>query len=222
MTETALDQRRTICASLLSRYEDDPFLRRIVTGDEKWVLYDNPVRGKQWLSSGEVPIPTPQPSLSIKKVLLCVWWDFSGIIHYELLEPGQTVTAAVYCEQLEQMKTKLIKKRSVLVHNQRRILQHDNARPHAAKVTQEKIRELELEVLPHPSYSPDLAPSDYHLFRSLEHSLRGKKFTNSGEVKRHLDKFFNEKPKDFFKNGIEKLPLRWQKVLGNDGNYFFD
>ncbi|KOC58688.1 Histone-lysine N-methyltransferase SETMAR, partial [Habropoda laboriosa] len=99
------------------------------------------------------------------------------------------------------------KKRSVLVNNKKRILQHDNARPHAAKITQEKIKELGLELLPHPPYSPDLAPSDYHLFRSLEHTLRGKKFTNVGEVKTHFEKFFNEKSKDFFKKGIEQLPL---------------
>ncbi|CAK9820142.1 Histone-lysine N-methyltransferase SETMAR, partial [Anthophora quadrimaculata] len=81
LTETALDQRRTICASLLFRYEVDPFLRRIVTEDEKWMLYNNPVRKRQWFSSGETPVPTPRPSLTIKKVLVCMWWDFSGIIH---------------------------------------------------------------------------------------------------------------------------------------------
>ncbi|XP_014478527.1 PREDICTED: histone-lysine N-methyltransferase SETMAR-like, partial [Dinoponera quadriceps] len=69
LTETALDQRRTICASLLSWYKTDPFLRRIVTGDEKWVLYNNPIGKKQWLSSKEAPIPTPKPSLTLKKVL---------------------------------------------------------------------------------------------------------------------------------------------------------
>ncbi|XP_014473233.1 PREDICTED: histone-lysine N-methyltransferase SETMAR-like [Dinoponera quadriceps] len=175
LTETALDQRRTICASLLSR---------------------------------EAPIPTPKLSLTIKKFLVCLWWNFSEIIHHELLEPGQTVTTTVYCEQLERMKQELLKKRSVLVNYRKRIFQHDNARSHTAKITQEKIRELGLELLPHPPYSPDLAPSDYNLFRSLEHILRGKHFNNVEEVKTHLEKFFNAKSKNNFKKGIEQLPIR--------------
>jgi hypothetical protein len=47
------------------------------------------------------------------------------------------------------------------------ILQHDNARPHAANMTKAAIQELDWQILPHSPYSPDLTPSDYHLFRSL-------------------------------------------------------
>jgi [histone H3]-lysine36 N-dimethyltransferase SETMAR len=46
LSPTAIEQRVTICSSLLSRNETDPFLRRIVTGDEKWVLYSNSRRKK--------------------------------------------------------------------------------------------------------------------------------------------------------------------------------
>jgi hypothetical protein len=35
------------------------------------------------------------------------------------------------------------------------LLHHDNARPHAAAVTNETIQKLKFELLPHPSYSPD-------------------------------------------------------------------
>ncbi|EFN78228.1 Histone-lysine N-methyltransferase SETMAR, partial [Harpegnathos saltator] len=47
----------------------------------------------------------------------------------------------------------------------------DNARPHTSIVTRQKFRELGWEVLMHPPYSPDLAPSDYHLFLSLQNFL---------------------------------------------------
>jgi histone-lysine N-methyltransferase SETMAR len=57
------------------------------------------------------------------------------------------------------------------------LLQQDNARPHTAKKTLQKIEELEgFELLPHPAFSPDLEPSDYYLFRSMAQFLRGKKF----------------------------------------------
>jgi len=48
-------------------------------------------------------------------------------------------------------------------------------------------------VLPHSQYSPDLAPSDFHLFRSLQNSLNGKTFASEDLIKQHLDKFLAEK-----------------------------
>ena len=74
----------------------------------------------------------------------------------------------------------------------------------------------------HAAYSPDLAPSDYHLFRSLEHSLRNKSFADPQQVKKHLDSFFESKPASFYKEGIQKLPVKWQKVIDAEGNYFED
>ena len=44
LTEENLANRMSICNSLLKRHESDPFLKRIVTGDEKWIIYDNIVR----------------------------------------------------------------------------------------------------------------------------------------------------------------------------------
>jgi histone-lysine N-methyltransferase SETMAR len=46
-------------------------------------------------------------------------------------------------------------------------------------MTKEAIQELVWEILPHPPYSPDLAPSDYHLFRSLSKNLRGAEFPST-------------------------------------------
>jgi histone-lysine N-methyltransferase SETMAR len=57
------------------------------------------------------------------------------------------------------------------------LLQQDNPPPHTAKKTLQKIEELEdTELLPHPTFSPDLEPSDYYLFRSMAQFLHGKNF----------------------------------------------
>ena len=102
------------------------------------------------------------------------------------------------------------------------ILQRDNARPHVANMTKAAIQTLNCEVLPHPPYSPDLAPLDFHLFRSLSNSLRGVSFNNDAELRAWLDKFFESRPEDFYRRGIEKLVERWEEVVKNNGEYIID
>ena len=74
----------------------------------------------------------------------------------------------------------------------------------------------------HPRYSPDLAPSDYYLFRSLQNSLNGKTFNDDDAVKSHLVQFFADKDQKFYERGIMKLPERWQRVIEQNGKYIID
>ena len=118
-----------------------------------------------------------------------VWWDWKGIVHYELLSSNQTINSEVYCEQLQRLqqaierkRLELINRRDVVFHQQRRSTTHifDN---------RQKLRELDWEVLMHPPYSPDIASSDYHLFRSLQNSLNDIKLASKEACENHLKYF---------------------------------
>jgi hypothetical protein len=82
-------------------------------------------------------------------------------------------------------------------------------------MTKAAIRELDWEILPNPPYSPDLAPSDCHLFLSLSSHLRGVPFNNGTKLQNWLDDFFTAKLADFFKHGIENLLEYWEAVVNN-------
>lgn len=179
----------------------------------------NVKRKHQWVDQDAEPEPEPKAGFHQKKVMLCVWWSAHGVVYYELLPTNTTITASYYCEQLQRVNDELLRKRPK--HGKVRFL-HDNARPHVAKLTRDKLKELDWEVLPHPPYSPDLAPSDYHLFRSLHNFLREKKYENRDQVKNDLDFYFNSQPEDFYKEGINKLVQRWQHVVVSDGDYILD
>jgi histone-lysine N-methyltransferase SETMAR len=98
--------------------------------------------------------------LQKKKILLCVWWNYEGLIYYELVPDGRTINAEVYSQQLEKMYMVLLKKYPAVVNQRHVLLQQDNTCPHTAKKTLQKIKELEgIEMLPHPAFSPALAPS---------------------------------------------------------------
>ena len=78
-------------------------------------------------------------------------------------------------------------------------------------------RTLKWEVLLHPPYSPDVAPSDYYLFRSMAHGLADQHFRSYEEVKNWIDSWIASKDDQFFRRGIRTLPERWEKVVVSDG-----
>ncbi|GFW99227.1 histone-lysine N-methyltransferase SETMAR [Trichonephila clavipes] len=86
---------------MLQWYNTEPFFDRLISADEKWVLYDNPKCKRQCLSLDEPPRRTAKPGLHPKKALLCIWWGIRGIVHFEVLKPGEIVNADLYCEQLD-------------------------------------------------------------------------------------------------------------------------
>jgi [histone H3]-lysine36 N-dimethyltransferase SETMAR len=214
--------RLSICQSLLSRPHRKDFLADIITGDESWVHYENDTRRAYWLPRGEDPPAQPKPDQSdqhCKKVLLCAFWDSRGMLYYELLSGNETVNADVYAAQLRKLAAAVREKRPRRANV---YLLHDNARPHIALKTHQQLESLGWETLPHPPYSPDIAPSDYHLFQALKNVLRGKRFANFGEVESELTSFFNSQKPEFWVKGIQSLPDRWQQVIDADGQYIVD
>ena len=115
--------------------------------------------------------------------MLSVWRGVKGIIYWELLPNRYTVTPDLYCQQLDRVAQKLKAKKD------RFYFLHDNARSHVAKSTRKKLFELGWITIPHPPYSPDLTPTDCHLFRSLPSHLREKKFADEVTSKRTWQTF---------------------------------
>ena len=75
-------------------------------------------------------------------------------------------------------------------------------------------------MLPHPPYSPDIAPSDYYLIRLMSHVLAEKRCQSFENIKKWVDSWIAAKNEDFFCNGIRKLPEKWRNVIASDGQYF--
>ena len=139
-----VERRLFACEQFLERQKRKGFLHRIITGDEKWIHYDNPKRKKSWVSPGEPSTSTPKRNIHGHKVLLCIWWDQQGVVYYELLKPNETVTADVYQRELNKLNDVLLQKRPAIASNRRKvILLHDNARPHVARVVKDTLLQLE-------------------------------------------------------------------------------
>jgi len=153
--------------------------------------------------------------------MLCIWWNQLGVVYYELLKPKETITGALYQTQLMRLNRALKEKRAYYYSRHDKItLLHDNARPHVAAPVKTYLETFNWEILLHPPYPQDIAPSDYYLFRSMTHDLSEQHFTSYEDTKNWVDSWIASKDEAFFRRGIRMLPERWEKVVASDGQYF--
>jgi histone-lysine N-methyltransferase SETMAR len=78
------------------------------------------------------------------------------------------------------------------------LLHHDDARPHYSVQTQDAMTSLKFTVVSHPSYSPDLASSNFWLFPKLKDTLKGQRFSSDAEVEAAVRKWISSQPEIFF------------------------
>ena len=82
-----------------------------------------------------------------------------------------------------------------------------------------KLDQLRFELVAHPPYSPDLAPSDYYLFPNLKQWLQGKRFRSNEEVIAETEAYFEGLDVLYYRKGIEILENRYTKCIALEGNY---
>uniref|UniRef100_A0A7I4XXP0 Transposase n=1 Tax=Haemonchus contortus TaxID=6289 RepID=A0A7I4XXP0_HAECO len=181
--------------------------------DEKRVPYDNPYRKLQWLPIVIRPEAVAKRGEHVGKNTISFFLCSAGFFYYEILPEGTAVTVRVFCEQLREMVSG-----APVSHRMQGkfLILMSHARPHHARATAEELERLGITWLPHPPYSPDLSPCDYHAFRSLEAYTKGKKFNNRQEVKHAVDEWIASRPSSFW---ISALPSRWRDVVAKEGHY---
>jgi histone-lysine N-methyltransferase SETMAR len=91
----------------------------MVTCYEKWISVKNLDLQKQWLDKGQLPVLIAKRKCFEEKDLLCVWWNYEGLIYYELVPDGRTINVEAYSQQLEKMYMVLLEKYPALVNRKR-------------------------------------------------------------------------------------------------------
>ena len=94
------------------------------------------MKKRRWLETGKTGIATSKNDLHPRKIMLSVWWGVRGLTHWKLLPNGCNITAHLYCQQLDHVVAKLQGKQDGVY------FLHDNAIPHVAKSTREKLLKL--------------------------------------------------------------------------------
>ena len=115
------------------------------------------------------------------------WWSAPRLIHYSFLNPSKTITSEKYAQQINEMHWKLQSLQPALVNRKASVL-HDDAQLHVSQPALQKLNELGYEVLPHPPYSFNLSPTNYH-FKHLDNFWQGKSFNNHQEAESAFQEF---------------------------------
>jgi len=223
LTDDNKQKRVDASREFLDQYEaeGEEFLDSIVTGDETWCHYFIPEtkeKSRQWRHSTLPTVKKFKQTPSAGKIMATVFWDRHGVLLIDFLPRGATINADRYCETLTKLRRAIQNKRRGRLTKGVRLL-HDNARVHTARKTDALITQFGWEVITHPPYSPDLAPSDYHAFPALKSHLGGTQFADDDDVQEAVTKFFRDMAGDWYDAGIRKLPVRLQKCIEVKGDY---
>ena len=215
--------RKQISQRNLKRFKQNQtdFVRRFITMDETWIYHHDPKLKQerlQWIEAGSSAPKQVKSERSAKKIMASIFWDAKGVLLIDYLEKGKTINSEYYCNLLDQLDKNIREKRPGL-QKKTIIFHQDNARVHTGFLTMVKLNELKYELFEHPPYSPDLAPSDYYLFRNLKQFLRGKRFSSNEEAIAAVEQYFAELPENHYRDGIKLLEDRWNKCVQVEGDY---
>ena len=190
--------RSQVCSTLIKAWQHEKdYLKRIVTGDESWFHFYEPeskFQSSKWKRKDKVPPIKAKSVPSAGKRMVTIFWDYEGILQIEWLPEKTTINSDYYITILRNLRKRIKKERRGKLASGI-LLQHDNATPHTSERTKAIISELGFELVPHPPYSPDLAPSDYWLFGEMKRPLRGKRFSNFDELQTAVNTWVKGTPK---------------------------
>lgn len=100
------------------------------------------------------------------------------------------------------------------------ILHHDNAPSHSALAVREFLAEKHITVLPHPPYSPDLAPCDFFIFPKMKKGMKGHHFGSVDNVQGATTQALKVIPLEDFQGCYEEWKNRWERCVHSQGAYF--
>jgi hypothetical protein len=135
LTDVQKQNRFDVSKEHLDRANDDNSLKNIITGDETWVYgYDveTKVQSSQWVSKMSLRPKKARQVRSHVKVMLTVFFDSEGVVHFKFLPQGRTVNKEYYLEVMQCLREAVRKKRPDAWRENRWMLQHDNAPSHSS------------------------------------------------------------------------------------------
>ncbi|VDP15968.1 unnamed protein product [Heligmosomoides polygyrus] len=208
--------RLDLCRANLAQFPTPSSLDSIVTQDEKYVFYLNPAKQRVWVRPGNLLPTFVRRDVHGEKHLQSFWVYTHGLVYWKLFNESTTMDSKAMVNEIEEVDLRL-----ELIRSQRfkKVLLFDNAAPRREQLTTGKLAQLGNVHTPHPPYSPDISPCDYHYSLSLQDFLVRRDTKTLAVLENHIEQLINTRPKQFWKDGIRKLAERWQQAIDFNGEH---
>ena len=214
LTQDQKDSRVAICQELKETVINDPtLLLNVITGDGSIVYaYDaeTKLQSSQWKSPGSPRPKKARMQKSKLKTMLICFFDQEGIVYREFVPPGMTDS---YSDVLRRLCENVRCKRPQKWRNQNLVIHHDNAPAHRSFKVSQFLAKNNMTVIPHPAYSPDLAPCDFFLFPKLKLRMKGRTFDTIEEIQEESQRVLDTIPKRDFQCCFQAWQKRWDRCI---------
>lgn len=187
----------------------------LITGDQSWFYLSYEPKRKWSLTKDEVPVRVSK-AIHTKKVMLTIMFTKNKLLLIDLLPQGQSFNSDYFILNVLTPTLMEFRKDYKRVHMK---LHVDNCRVHNSKKTKNWLDENKIIRVPHPPYSPDLAPCDYFLFGYIKEKLIGLTFNEPTELLDEVMKIINEIPPNIMNNVFDSWITRCDDVINSDGEY---
>ena len=195
----------------------------VVTGDETWVHYFEPVikvNNKIWATKHSKSPIIAKHSLSAKKVLYAFFFSGEGVAIKVLVKKGKSITGKYYKDVVLKRLKKYYEKQRLAIGFKHVRLLHENAPAHTSAIVTAFMKKEKVTVLPHPLYSPDLAPCDFFLFPKLKSFLAGRKYQFRQALESAIHQYLITVPKSAYRVAFKKW-RHWMKLcISSHGEYY--
>jgi histone-lysine N-methyltransferase SETMAR len=186
-----------------------------MTLDESW-LYFATSHEQIWLRPDEEPPERARHTIQHKKLMVTIAWNALGFHVLDALPKGRIFNAEYY---LDNILTALV---SFLPEagEEQLVVHADNARPHTARKSRTFCEENRLRLATRPPYSPDLAPSNFFLFRHVKNHLQGMTFSTGEELLTGIHEGLADITAETLQGIFEHWMQRLECVSQNNGDYY--
>lgn len=225
LTDEQKQQRVKTARELLKLYPkyDKNVFNTFVTGDETWVHFFEPQRkvsNKIWATKNAKRPCVAKRLQSAKKVMYAIFFTPSGPVVQVAVPKGRSVTGLFYKNHiLKKLKRYFVKRRPKTGLKGVKLL-HDNAPCHRASAVTDFLNKEQVKVLPHPPYSPDLAPCDFFLFPRLKKHLSGRRYGSRLSLGAGIYQCLMSIPKTDYELPFQKWIKRLKLCISSGGEYF--
>jgi histone-lysine N-methyltransferase SETMAR len=222
LTDEQKQQRVKLCRENLAKFQNGSWrLCDIITGDETWIYHrqiHHKSKNASWVGEGESPTTVVRRSKFEPKNLFSIFFKSNGPVLIHCVDEGKTIDHNYYIENCLKPVVKEIWKQRRSAGTKGIKLLHDNARPHIHSDVINYLTEEGINIMPHPPYSPDLAPCDYWLNDYIKRNLIDQ--PNEKSLARAVSKVVKNIPEEEYKKTFDKLLERMELCINNHGDYF--